>query len=127
MTLSSTVPLLHQAHDCIKIVVASLVTSIVFQTVDSYSSSSFVLFQTLPERSLLRSLSIKTMATTSLYPLSTKEELLRKFVGKSIKDVPTPAAVLDLSKVRSNCSRVLEACQKLDFGWRAHIKTHKVR
>jgi D-serine deaminase-like pyridoxal phosphate-dependent protein len=52
---------------------------------------------------------------------------VKKFVGKSIKEVPTPAAVLDLSKVRSNCSRMLESCEKLDFGWRAHIKTHKVR
>jgi hypothetical protein len=39
------------------------------------------------------------MAMISYYPLSTKEELLKHFVGKSIKNVPAPAAVLDLSKV----------------------------
>jgi D-serine deaminase-like pyridoxal phosphate-dependent protein len=67
------------------------------------------------------------MATASYYPLSTKEELLKHFVGKSIKNVPAPAAVLDLSKVVRNCDRMLEAVDILKFGWRAHIKTHKVR
>ncbi|CZR55607.1 related to alanine racemase [Phialocephala subalpina] len=65
------------------------------------------------------------MATTSLYPLSLKEELRKQFVGKSIKDVAGPAAVLDLSKLQNNCNRMLEACESLKFGWRAHIKTHK--
>lgn len=66
------------------------------------------------------------MATTSLYPLSLKEELQRQFVGKSIKDVAGPAAVLDLSKLKNNCNRMLEAVDTLNIGWRAHIKTHKV-
>jgi D-serine deaminase-like pyridoxal phosphate-dependent protein len=66
------------------------------------------------------------MAATSYYPLSSKKELLKHFVGKSLKDVATPAAVLDLSKLKSNCSRMLEAVDTLKFGWRAHIKTHKV-
>ena len=66
------------------------------------------------------------MATTMLYPLSIKEELVKMFVGKSLKDVATPAAVLDLSKVKNNCNRLLEAVDSLNFGWRAHIKTHKV-
>ena len=67
------------------------------------------------------------MATTSLYPLSTKEELCDLFVGNSLKDVATPAAVLDLSKLKNNCIRMLEAVDELGFGWRAHVKTHKVR
>lgn len=66
------------------------------------------------------------MAATSLYPLSTKEDLKKQFVGKSIKDVAVPAAVLDLGKVKNNCNRMLEAVVSLDFSWRAHIKTHKV-
>lgn len=65
------------------------------------------------------------MATTSLYPLSIKEDLKKQFVGKSIKDVAVPAAVLDLGKVKNNCDRMLEAVESLDFSWRAHIKTHK--
>ncbi|KUJ24645.1 uncharacterized protein LY89DRAFT_605405 [Mollisia scopiformis] len=65
------------------------------------------------------------MPNISLYPLSIKEELQKQFVGKSIKDVAGPAAVLDLSKVQNNCNRMLEAVETLKFGWRAHIKTHK--
>jgi D-serine ammonia-lyase len=67
------------------------------------------------------------MATTSLYPLSIKEELCKQFVGKSLKEVATPAAIFDLSKLKNNCLRMLEAVDLLNFGWRAHIKTHKVR
>lgn len=63
----------------------------------------------------------------SLYPSSTKEELRKHFVGRNLRDVATPAAVLDISKVKSNCDRMLEAAAELKFGWRAHIKTHKVR
>jgi D-serine ammonia-lyase len=66
------------------------------------------------------------MATTSYHPLSTKEDLLKHFVGKSLKDVSGPAAVLDLSKLKKNCNRMLEAVDSLKFGWRVHIKTHKV-
>jgi D-serine ammonia-lyase len=66
------------------------------------------------------------MATASLYPLSLRETLVKEFVGKSLKDVPTPAAVLDLTKLKNNCNRMLEAVDSLKFGWRAHIKTHKV-
>jgi hypothetical protein len=51
---------------------------------------------------------------------------VKQFVGKSIKDVGTPVAVLDISKLESNCNRMLEACASLEFEWRAHIKTHKV-
>jgi len=51
---------------------------------------------------------------------------VEQFVGKSIKDVGTPVAVLDISKLESNCNRMLGACASLEFEWRAHIKTHKV-
>lgn len=51
---------------------------------------------------------------------------MKQFVGRSIKDVGTPVAVLDISKLENNCNRMLEACASLEFEWRAHIKTHKV-
>ncbi|TVY38817.1 D-serine dehydratase [Lachnellula occidentalis] len=65
------------------------------------------------------------MATASFLPLPSKEILVKEFVGKSIKDVATPAAVLDLQKLKNNCSRMLDAVESLNCGWRAHIKTHK--
>lgn len=66
------------------------------------------------------------MATNLLYPSLTKQDLQKVFVGKSIKDVAAPAVVLDVSKVKRNCNDMLQAVYDLDFGWRAHIKTHKV-
>jgi D-serine deaminase-like pyridoxal phosphate-dependent protein len=66
------------------------------------------------------------MAMNSYYPIPIKEELLQRFAGQSLKNVAGPAAVLDLSKLKNNCSRMLEAVDTLKFGWRAHIKTHKV-
>lgn len=68
------------------------------------------------------------MAThmASLYSIASKDDLRKEFVGKSLNEVATPAAVLDLSKIKSNCNRMLEAVEMLGFGWRAHIKTHKV-
>jgi len=70
---------------------------------------------------------ISNLATTSYYPISQKKELLKHFVGKSLKNIAGPAAVLDLSKLKKNCNQLLEAVDSLKFGWRAHIKTHKVR
>ena len=66
------------------------------------------------------------MAATSLFPLSSKEELTSRYVGKVLTDIPAPAAILDLSKLKNNCARMLNACEQLDLSWRAHIKTHKV-
>lgn len=66
------------------------------------------------------------MATTSLFPTSPKEELARLYVGRSIRDVPTPAAVLDVAVAKRNCDRMLAACKSLKLSWRAHVKTHKV-
>jgi D-serine ammonia-lyase len=55
-----------------------------------------------------------------------KEELKREYVDRTLLEIPTPVALLDLSKVRRNCARMPEVVDTLNFGWRAHIKTHKV-
>ncbi|KAH6606144.1 hypothetical protein Trco_005297 [Trichoderma cornu-damae] len=65
------------------------------------------------------------MSSLVFYPTSPKEALVGEFVGKSIRDVPTPAAVMDVAAARRNCERMLEAVKELDLGWRAHVKTHK--
>ncbi|KAI1433863.1 putative serine dehydratase domain-containing protein [Xylaria sp. CBS 124048] len=54
-----------------------------------------------------------------------KEQLRAQFVGKTLHHAPTPSVVLDLAKVEKNCNLMLEAAQKLQLHWRAHIKTHK--
>ncbi|ESZ94975.1 hypothetical protein SBOR_4658 [Sclerotinia borealis F-4128] len=65
------------------------------------------------------------MNSTSLFPYASREELVKEYVGKSLHDVPCPAVVLDISKLKKNCTSMLEAVDSLDCGWRAHIKTHK--
>ncbi|KAI0020762.1 putative serine dehydratase domain-containing protein [Xylariomycetidae sp. FL0641] len=54
-----------------------------------------------------------------------KELLRTQYVGKTLNQVVTPAVVLDLAKVEANCNLMLEAAQRLQLSWRAHIKTHK--
>lgn len=65
------------------------------------------------------------MSSIELYPTSPKH-ILAQFIGKSIRDVPTPAAVINVAAVRRNCERMLQTCVKLGLDWRAHVKTHKV-
>ncbi|TFB06945.1 hypothetical protein CCMA1212_000273 [Trichoderma ghanense] len=65
------------------------------------------------------------MSSLTFYPPSPKEALAQAFVGKSLHEVPTPAAVLNVAAARRNCARMLEAVGRLGLGWRAHVKTHK--
>ncbi|PNY25612.1 D-serine dehydratase [Tolypocladium capitatum] len=66
------------------------------------------------------------MSSTDFYPTSPKDALAALYVGQSIRHVPTPAAVVDVAAARRNCARMLQACERLNLGWRAHVKTHKV-
>jgi D-serine ammonia-lyase len=59
---------------------------------------------------------------------STELARIRKeFVGRKLGDLPTPAAIVDRNIVASHCEKMLIACRELGLGFRAHIKTHKVR
>lgn len=62
---------------------------------------------------------------TSLYPMSSQGQLKSLYVGRSLTDIPAPAAVVDLAKVRHNCKLMLNAVEKLGLSFRAHVKTHK--
>jgi D-serine deaminase-like pyridoxal phosphate-dependent protein len=66
------------------------------------------------------------MSSIELYPTSPRDALAQ-YIGKSIRDVPTPAAVINVAAIRRNCERMLHTCDKLGLDWRAHVKTHKVR
>jgi len=58
--------------------------------------------------------------------LPSKEALAKAFVGKPLTSLRTPAAIVDVAKVRDNCARMHKI--SLDWGalFRAHVKTHKV-
>lgn len=68
------------------------------------------------------------MATvsTDLFPRPAKELLVKEFVGKTLQDVPTPAAVLDRNVIQRNCRQMINSCRVLNVSFRAHVKTHKV-
>ncbi|KAF2827535.1 hypothetical protein CC86DRAFT_369640 [Ophiobolus disseminans] len=59
------------------------------------------------------------------YPLASQASLAAQYVGKRLQGLPTPAVILDRSKIKKNCDAMLQVCQKLDVGFRAHVKSHK--
>ncbi|KAI5204731.1 hypothetical protein E4T39_03384 [Aureobasidium subglaciale] len=69
---------------------------------------------------------MSSSSAPSLYLSPSKAALQLQYVGKNLADVPTPAAVLDLAPIRRNCKAMLEATRTLGFGFRAHVKTHKI-
>jgi len=68
-----------------------------------------------------------TMPAPLLYPSPSEAALKLHFLGETIKDVPAPAAIIDLAVVNRNCRLMLETAYQLGVAFRAHVKTHKVR
>lgn len=64
--------------------------------------------------------------TPNLSPLPSNAALEEAFVGKNLRDVPTPAAVVDRAVVERNCRQMLSACEAFHLDFRPHVKTHKV-
>jgi len=62
----------------------------------------------------------------NLLPLPSQANLREAFVGRNLKDVPAPAAVVDIAVVERNCNQMLKACEALQLDFRPHVKTHKV-
>lgn len=60
-------------------------------------------------------------------PLPDPEALKSFYVGRDISEVPKPAAILDVAKIRRHCSSMLETVEELGVEFRPHVKTHKVR
>lgn len=63
---------------------------------------------------------------TATWPLRTKASLVEQFVGKSLHDIPLPAAVLDIAKIKRNCNRMLETVEALGFDFLPAISYHRV-
>ncbi|TKA42623.1 hypothetical protein B0A54_07466 [Friedmanniomyces endolithicus] len=65
------------------------------------------------------------MPAPLLYPSPSEAALKLNFLGKKIKDIPAPAAIIDLAVVTRNCRLILETASELGVAFRAHVKTHK--
>ncbi|KAF2026705.1 hypothetical protein EK21DRAFT_73561 [Setomelanomma holmii] len=59
------------------------------------------------------------------YPRSPLHILKAQYIGKKLADLPTPAAILDRGKIVKNCDAMLQVCDRLGVGFRAHVKSHK--
>jgi D-serine ammonia-lyase len=64
---------------------------------------------------------------SSNYPLPSKASLMQQFVGKTLKDIPLPAAVVDIAAVKQNCQRMSDAVKDLGFELVPLVNVHKVR
>lgn len=61
----------------------------------------------------------------AFYPIPDKSWLSEQYVGKSLLNVPLPAIILDVAKIKKNCKLMLDAVDELKVDFRAHVKTHK--
>lgn len=59
-------------------------------------------------------------------PLPSKASLVQQYVGKSLKDIPLPAAVLDIAAIKRNCKRMFDATNELGWALRSAVGSHKV-
>ncbi|KAI9834997.1 MAG: hypothetical protein M1819_002720 [Sarea resinae] len=60
-----------------------------------------------------------------LYPAPSVDKLKDIYAGKSLHDIPTPAAIIDVAKARRNCDQMRQAARVLNVAFRPHVKTHK--
>ena len=59
------------------------------------------------------------------FPLSPRESLLQEYHNLALHDLPVPSAVVDIAKVKANCTAMLNTVHRLGCSFRAHVKTHK--
>ncbi|KEF60279.1 uncharacterized protein A1O9_05129 [Exophiala aquamarina CBS 119918] len=63
--------------------------------------------------------------SSDAFPLSARDGLLKAYRNRLLQDLPVPSAIIDVAKVKENCTAMLNAVKELDVSFRAHIKTHK--
>lgn len=71
--------------------------------------------------------SFNTTTPHQLLNLPQKDALVKEFVGKPLEALRTPAFVIDRAIFAKNCARMHENARQWGAGFRAHVKTHKVR
>jgi hypothetical protein len=68
----------------------------------------------------------QTIVMAATIPLPSKASLVQQYVGKSLNDVPLPAAVLDIAAVKRNCKKMLDVVGGLGWEPRVGVTGHKV-
>lgn len=62
----------------------------------------------------------------NLYADTLSDELRKRYVGKSLTELRTPAMVIDRAVFAKNCAEMHKRAEQWKWTFRAHIKTHKV-
>ncbi|KAH0565124.1 hypothetical protein GP486_001475 [Trichoglossum hirsutum] len=57
--------------------------------------------------------------------ITPKEKLCAQFVGKSLHEIPTPAAIIDVAIARKTCDEMVRVAHKLGFEFRPDVGCHK--
>ncbi|KAG5295080.1 type III pyridoxal 5-phosphate-dependent enzyme domain-containing protein, alanine racemase domain [Histoplasma ohiense] len=65
------------------------------------------------------------MSGVTNYPNASREGLKAQYVGRMLRDVDGPAAIIDVAVARKNCQLMLDAADALGVFFRSHVKTHK--
>jgi D-serine deaminase-like pyridoxal phosphate-dependent protein len=60
------------------------------------------------------------------FPLPSKASLVQQYVGKSLQEIPLPAAVVDIAAVKRNCLQMRKAASGMGFALRPRVDAHKV-
>jgi D-serine deaminase-like pyridoxal phosphate-dependent protein len=68
-----------------------------------------------------------SLALSSFVNMPDLEVVKKRFVGQPIDSLPTPAVLIDRSKVESNIAKMQKTVTDWHCLFRAHIKTHKTR
>lgn len=56
-----------------------------------------------------------------------KESLAQHFIGRDLDGLRTPAMIINRKVFRENCAAMHSKAKEWGAGFRAHLKTHKVR
>lgn len=62
-----------------------------------------------------------------LLPLPDKSALQDAFVGKPLASLRTPALIVDRTRFRNNCERVVKQAKDRGLKFRAHVKSESSR
>ncbi|CAH6721636.1 D-serine dehydratase [[Candida] jaroonii] len=65
------------------------------------------------------------MFPTNFTTLPSKQPILDTYKGAIVDTLPTPSFVIDRTKFKANCIKMLHNAESLQADFRAHVKTHK--
>lgn len=69
----------------------------------------------------------QTIGFDDRHPERLRDELLSQYLDLPLRQIPTPAMIINKSVFARNCAEMHRRCKQWGWKFRTHIKTHKVR